>query len=109
MALGALGLHDPGETERSYISQHPYGIYMEKLLLAMLGSCTTSKRNHSGLGMRCHTGEPYVARGQAGCCDLIDSLHRATWDGSRAVPQWEERNAGQVKAVAVYSWVSLRA
>lgn len=82
---------------------------MEKVLLAMLGSCTISKRNHSVLGMRCHTGEPYVARRQAGCCDLTDSLHRATWDGRRAVPPWEERNACRLKAVAVYSWVSRRA
>lgn len=104
-----MGLHDPGERERSYFSQHPYGIYMEKVLLAMLGSCTISKRNHSGLGMRCHTGEPCVARRQAGCCDLTDSLHRATWDGRRAVAPWEERNACQLKAVAVYSWVSRRA
>lgn len=33
---------------------------------------------------------------------------QSTWDGSRAVLQWEERSTGQLKAVAVHSWVSLK-
>lgn len=33
---------------------------------------------------------------------------QSTWDGSRAVLQWEERSTEQLKAVAVHSWVSLK-
>lgn len=101
--LGVWGLHDLGEREILFLP-HPDGIYLGTLLLAILGLCTGPKRNHSGLGMKCHIDELEGRQGGG----LIDSLQRATWDGSRAVFQGEESGAGLIKAIAVHSWVSLK-
>lgn len=66
---------------------------MEKLLLAMLGSCNVPKRSHSGLEVKCHIDELEGSR----WCGLIDSLHRATWNGSGAVLPGEDRVLGIYK------------
>lgn len=87
------------EKERSYFPQHP-----DELFWAILGLCTAPRRSHSGPGMKCHIDELESRQGVG----LIDSLHRPTWVGSRAVLQGDESGAGLIKAIAVHSWVSLK-